>query len=323
MPNWGKRYLFQGVWNEPENYFNNKEQNVNIQKKCFSATLILCCTCFLVLQALGEEVPRYDGIIEPNEVVNVGSPVRGVVEEVFTERSVMVEKGEALVQMESSVEQAMVDRARAMAEATGEIRLQREKHAFAKRALARMQELFVSEAISSQAKDKAETEEAVAQFTLQKAMENRLLAELDLKRNQASLDLRTIRSPLSGVVVERFVSPGEFIDEQPLLKIAEIDPLKVEVVVPAEIFGTIQPGSKARIFPDSNPGKELEATVTVVDRVIDAASNTFGVRLKLPNPENQLAGGVRCQVEFVLSNYENVPDEQGDVARKDENRKSN
>ena len=40
------------------------------------------------------------------------------------------------------------------------------------------------------------------------------------------------------------------------------------------------------------------ANVIVVDRVIDAASNSFRVRLELPNPDNALPPGLRCKVEF-------------------------
>jgi hypothetical protein len=40
------------------------------------------------------------------------------------------------------------------------------------------------------------------------------------------------------------------------------------------------------------------ATVSVVDRVFDPASGTFGVRLLLPNPDNLLPGGQRCKVTF-------------------------
>jgi len=278
-----------------------------------SPEITLCAAVCLWLSLLlpglsisAEDLPRYDGLIEPNEVVNVGSPVRGVVENVYVERSTIVNKGDVLIQMESSVERVMVERAKVLAEASGEIKIQREKHKFSSRAQARMQELFDSEAISSQAKDKAETEEAVAKFSLQKAEENRLLAEMDLKRTKALLELRTIRSPLAGVVVERFVSPGEFIDEQPLLKIAELDPLKVEVIVPAELFGTIKTGDKAKVYPNSSSGGDVLATVTIVDKIIDAASNTFGIRLKLPNPDYKLAGGLRCQVQFLLSGYESV-----------------
>jgi hypothetical protein len=38
--------------------------------------------------------------------------------------------------------------------------------------------------------------------------------------------------------------------------------------------------------------------VTVVDRVVDAASGTFGVRLELPNPDYKLPGGLKCDIRF-------------------------
>ena len=47
------------------------------------------------------------------------------------------------------------------------------------------------------------------------------------------------------MVVERYVSPGEYVDGQPLLRVAQIDPLRVEVIIPAQIFGRIIPGMTA------------------------------------------------------------------------------
>lgn len=45
-------------------------------------------------------------------------------------------------------------------------------------------------------------------------------------------------------------------------------------------------------------GGRYEASVKVVDRVIDAASGTFGVRLQLPNPGYRVPAGVKCRVRF-------------------------
>jgi len=78
-------------------------------------------------------------------------------------------------------------------------------------------------------------------------------------------------------VIERNVSPGERLSEEPALRLASLDPLHVEVILGAEYF---------------------PAKVTVVDPVIDPGSATFRVRLSLPNPGNRLPAGLRCQVEF-------------------------
>ncbi len=258
-------------------------------------------------QFVRSEETAYDGLIEPNVVVNLGSPVPGLVESVDTERSSFVKKGDALIQLESSVQQAMVDRAEALVGTSAELKLQQEKVSFAARSLERMSDLYESEAISPQAKDKAETEASMARCILQKANEQRMLDRLELKRAQAMLELRTVRSPMSGVVMEIYVSPGEFIDQQPLLKLAEIDPLLVEVILPATLFGTIEIGQKAIVTPEIQTAEDYTATVTIVDKVMDASSSTFGVRLMLPNPDLTVPGGQRCSVTFLAADGSDAP----------------
>ena len=242
---------------------------------------------------------EFEGLIEPCELVYIGTPVEGVVEHVNVKRSSIVEKGEILINLESSVERAVVERSLALTAVEGEIKLQTEQLAFSRRMHTRVKELFNSDAISAEKKDQSATEVTMARARLLKAKENRNLARLDLERAQAMLAQRTIKSPISGVVVERFVSPGEFVDNQPLLKIAQLDPLRVEVILPAEMFRKIKPGMKADINPENPANGSRSATVAIVDRVIDPASGTFGVRLELPNPDYQLPGGLKCTVQFL------------------------
>lgn len=242
---------------------------------------------------------EFEGLIEPFEIVNVGTPVEGVVEQVNVKRSALVKKGESLVRLESSVENSVVKRAKVLAAVEGEIKLQKERLAFAKRMHKRVEELFQGEAISAEKRDEAKTEVSLALARLQKAEENRALAKLDLERARAMLNRRTIKSPIAGVVVERFVSPGEFVDSQPLVKLAQMNPLRVEVILPAAMLTSIKPGMKADIKPETQGDMNYSATVSIVDRVIDPASGTFGVRLELPNPDYQLPGGLKCSVTFV------------------------
>jgi multidrug efflux pump subunit AcrA (membrane-fusion protein) len=100
------------------------------------------------------------------------------------------------------------------------------------------------------------------------------------------------------VVVERYSHEGERVEDKPVVKVATIDPLRVEVIVPATHFNKIKQGMTATVKPDMAEVELRTAKVVVVDRVIDAASNSFRVRLELPNPENGLPPGLRCKVEF-------------------------
>ena len=110
---------------------------------------------------------------------------------------------------------------------------------------------------------------------------------------------RIIRSPVSGVVVERLMSPGERVEEETILKIAQIDPLRVEVILPSSAFGRVKVGMRAAVVPEFPSDTVHVAPVTIVDRVVDAASGTFGVRLELPNPDHEIPVGLHCQVRFI------------------------
>lgn len=244
------------------------------------------------------DLPVFDGIIEPSEVVDVGTPSRGVIARIEVEKSDEVRAGQVLVELDSTVERATAARAGAQSKIEGEIKLQQEKLAFAKRAYDRLDDLFISKAISTQKKDEAETEVAIAQYRLQKAKENQELAKLDLQRARAMLNQRRIKSPIAGVVMERFVSPGEFVDDTPLLRLARIDPLQVEVVLPATMFGRLKKGMLALVHSELQQEQEYQAQVNIVDRVLDSASGTFRVRLLLPNPDYQIASGLKCTVSF-------------------------
>ena len=126
------------------------------------------------------------------------------------------------------------------------------------------------------------------------------LREQELLRDAEVLKLRSIVSPIDGVVVERRLAPGELVraDKSVVLRLAQLNPLHVEVVAPAELFGSVRVGmtgqvSLAPFFPGTFPAK-----VVVVDKLIDAASGTFGARLQLANPANKLPAGIRCSVRF-------------------------
>ena len=162
----------------------------------------------------------------------------------------------------------------------------------------RIEELYKEEAVPFGEMDEATTSRVLADMALKEAKENKRIAELELQRATEVLERLTIRSPIDGVVVERFLAPGEFVEEQPILKIAQIHPLNVEIIAPVDLFGSIKVGVKGEVRPEAPVGGLYTAKVKIVDQVIDAASGTFGVRLELSNPEYRLPAGLKCKVIF-------------------------
>jgi len=248
-----------------------------------------------VPSAAAEDMPC---LILPFMEVSIGSPVEGLLDTVAVNRGDLVKKGQVLATLESSVEHAAVAVAKAKAAQEAELKTASVKEEFSSRKLVRSTELAKSNSIAQHEVDEARTEKALAEIARVEAVENRRLAGLELHRAQAVLSQRTIRSPIAGVVMERLQHPGELVKQDPILKLAQVDPLRVEVFAPLAMLGQVKVGSMAEIKPSSLPGGAYTVRVTVVNQVVDSASATFGIRLELSNHDYRLPAGVHCSVHF-------------------------
>jgi RND family efflux transporter MFP subunit len=256
----------------------------------------------LAAQLRAAEIPQLDCVVEPHMVVDLSTQIDSIVDTMYVERGDVVEKDQLLITLDSGVEQAAVESARARAAADAGVRAGQVSVAFAERREERIQALYDENAVSSDQFDEAETETRLARLQLNQAEEAARLAALELHRVEETLRRHTIRSPIDGVVVQRYLSPGESVRFQPMLRLAQIDPLRVEVIVPVSAFGKIQVGQKAIVQPEEPMTGNYEAEVVIVDRVADASSGTFRVALDLPNPDYSLPSGLKCMVQFMGDN---------------------
>lgn len=237
-------------------------------------------------------------LVQPQVVVAVGSPVEGLLTAVKVDQGDFVKEGQVLATLESSLEQAEVALAKAKAEMEAAVKGSVVREEFSIRKLGRAKELRKSAAIAQHELDEAETELRLAEVTRLEATEKKRLAQLELQRANAALALRTIHSPITGVVSERFLHPGELVKQAPILKLAQIDPLRVEVFAPLVWLGKILVGKQAEVRLEAPPSGTYHARVTVVNPVVDSASATFAVRLELPNPKYRIPAGLACTVRF-------------------------
>jgi RND family efflux transporter MFP subunit len=261
--------------------------------------LVAAAICAASFPGQSAEVAGLDCVLEPYEVVEVGSPVNGVIQTIYVERNSLVKKGQILADLESDVEKATVELAGARAELTAEIQLRRAAVEFNQRNQARIDELHEKKAVPFHVKDESDTDLSKSRWQFLKAKDAQRLAALELAKARAILRLRTILSPIDGVVVARHKAVGEFVEDQPILRLAQIDPLRVDVIAPVELFGSIREGMQAEVALEHQGNTTYTATVTMVDRVIDAASGTFDVRLELPNPDYRIPSGLKCDLRFV------------------------
>ena len=235
---------------------------------------VVAAVAWTLVSSLGSVAVRaesFECLVEPYAEIELSSPVPGVLADVQVERGDVVTRGQVVATLESGVVRASLDLAKARAE-------------FAARRVGRNEELYRKQMISIHEKDEMETEAH--------------LLQLELREVEERLEERTIRSPLDGVIVERHLSPGEYVHQNEILTLAQVDPLRVEVSMPVRMYGVIKVGMTGRVRWEVPGVGEQAAKVTVVDPVVDAASGTIGVRLELPNPRRQLPAGTQCTVRF-------------------------
>ena len=240
-------------------------------------------------------------LVEPDRVADVGSQSIGVLERLMVERGDQVVSGQVLARLSAQVEKASVSVAEARSEADAEVRQAIAAAELAQRKLQRARDLLKQEFVSDQAVDQADAEYRVAEQRVSQARESQKVSQREYRLSAAQLGQRDVRSPFDGIVIERYRTEGERIEREPVVRVARIDPLRVEAIVPASQFGSIAAGQVATVRTDLPNFSTLSAKVVLVDRVIDPASNSFRVRLTLPNPENRIPSGLRCRVDFATS----------------------
>lgn len=238
-------------------------------------------------------------VIKPSDVVTIGSSADGIIAEVPVDLGETVAPGQVVVRISSGVEKASVELAKVRANDKSAV-----EHATLIVALKldrkeRAEKLFQTALESRENYIQLRKEYEIAEVELKQALLDVELAKLEQKRSEAVLELRTIRSPTAGLVTERKKSVGEYAEiGDEVLTIAKLDPLHVEAFLPLKYWGHVHKGQKVNVVARGLEMAPLPAEIDAVVRIFDAASGTFGIRLRIPNPENTTPAGLWCDLVF-------------------------
>lgn len=225
----------------------------------------------------------------------------GLVQQLHVERGDRVAAGQSLLSLKADVERANMGVAERRAAIDADVRAAEASLDLARQKVTRAEALVAQNFVSAQALDLARGEQELAAQKLSQMRAQREVWGEERRVAAAQLALRTLRSPFDGVVVERFVNLGERVEDRPLMRVAVINPLRVELLVPTSQYGSLSPGDRVSILPELPGAAAVSATVSHVDHVLDPASNSFRVRLSLPNPGHRLPAGLRCKAETVAT----------------------
>jgi RND family efflux transporter MFP subunit len=243
----------------------------------------------------------FDCVVDPSAEVKLGSPIAGLIAEVMVDRGDFVTAGQDVARLESSIDAASVELDVLQAESTEELNAAQTKLDLANSRLARTKALAEKGVATNEQVEQLSAEVQVAERERDLEVQKRKLAALELDRSRAQLARRTIRAPISGYIAARSLSAGEYVDQNAsIVTLVALDPLRVETFLPVAYWQQVRPGMTANVSLIEPVAGVHPATVSVVDRVFDAASGTFGVRLSLANADGGLPAGQRCTVTFDL-----------------------
>lgn len=241
-----------------------------------------------------------NGTLNPVVLVNVGTQVSGTVTKLYVDFNDKVEKGQPLLELDSSLLSAQARQTAAnVLNVSASLDLARANEA-------RMKALFEQEYVSRQELDQAvqARRSTEAQLAQSKAAAD---------KDRVNLAYTTIRSPVSGVVVDRVVDLGQTVaaslQTPVLIKIAQdLSEMRIDSSFAEADIGSIKQGQKVRFTVDAFPNRSFQGEVQQIRLNATTQQNvvTYNVRVSLSNPEQILLPGMTAYVNIAVDSRKDV-----------------
>jgi membrane fusion protein, multidrug efflux system len=199
----------------------------------------------------------FDTVLIVENDVEIKTRLTGIIEEILVDRGSKVNKGDALARLQNDDLALEVQKAKVSMEEQ-ESQYQRAKS------------LFDQKLLSASEYDvkRLAYEQAVAEYNLSKV----------------NFEKSIIKAPFRGVIVDRFVKPGQRVvedDDIALFRITALEPLLARLFIPEEQMSGITAGQKVEFVPTFDPARRYAARVKWVSAAIDPASGTVSVIVEL------------------------------------------
>ncbi|WP_224362312.1 efflux RND transporter periplasmic adaptor subunit [Hyalangium versicolor] len=228
------------------------------------------------------------GSLVSNQQSDVAANASGQVVKTFVERGAFVKAGTPLAQLDTRNAQLSGAEARAnLANAQAQQELARAQ-------CERSQRLFEKGAISRDEFDRTSSQCKTTTGTAEAARARAELAENTLKDS-------LVRAPFSGMVAERYVSVGEYV--QPVSKVAnivELDPLRLQLTVGEADIGALQEGQQVQFDVAAFPGQVFTGTVKFIGAAVRTNTRDLLVEAVVPNPDHKLRPGMFATAHLQL-----------------------
>ncbi|MFC5301287.1 efflux RND transporter periplasmic adaptor subunit [Azospira restricta] len=241
-----------------------------------------------------------NGTLSPVTLVNVGTQVSGTVKKLHVDFNDVVKAGQVLAELDDALYTAAAKQSEAnIASASASLDLARANEA-------RIRTLFADEYVSRQELDQAVQAKKAAEAALR-------LARAQNDRDRANLGYAVIRSPVSGVVVDRQIDVGQTVAasfQTPVLfKIAQdLTRMQIYTSFAEADIGNIRVGQAVRFNVDAFPNRSFNGTVKQIRLNPTTTQNvvTYNVVVEVENPDQQLLPGMTAYVSIAVAEKKEV-----------------
>jgi membrane fusion protein (multidrug efflux system) len=214
------------------------------------------------------------GSISPVQGAMISAELAGTVAEINYQSGSVVKKGEILLKLDASAEEAQ----RRSAEADLEL---------AKNDLDRAHSLAERKVISA-----AEFDATQSKYAQKKAA---------VENMQSIIDKKQIRAPFDGTAGIRAVNPGQMVKVgDPLVSLQALGQVFVDFSLPQQQLADVKTGLTVNVTTDAVPDREFEGTLTAVNSSIDPATRNVSLQATLDNQDNALRPGMFGRVKVLL-----------------------
>jgi membrane fusion protein (multidrug efflux system) len=204
----------------------------------------------------------------------VSAELAGVVSEINFENGAEAKKGEVLMKLDASQEEALLRSAEAEAQ-------------LGKTDLERARDLAIKKVVSG-----AELDSAQSKFT-------RLNAVVDQMRS--SIAKKTLIAPFDGQLGIRQVNVGQMINAgQQVVPLTSLDPVFADFALPQQYLGQLTPGLEVHVTTDAIPGRVFNGKLTAINSMVDSSTRNITLQATLDNSDHALRPGMFAKAEVML-----------------------
>jgi membrane fusion protein (multidrug efflux system) len=220
------------------------------------------------------------GSINPEHGVAVTTDTAGIVREIAFQSGAVVSKGDLLVRLDTSAEEAQLRALEAQVE------------------LARLN--VDRERTLHSAKMNSQSDLDTAESTLKQTQGN-------ADATRAIIEKKTIRAPFVGRLGIRMANLGQYLDVgKPIVSLQSLSPVYADFSLPQQELGRLKTGMKVRVTTDTYPGRQFEGTLSAINPDLDSSTRSVGLRATFENAEQLLRPGMFARAEVLLPEEQKV-----------------